>query len=219
VSTQTNDSILSTNSTSVNRQHYWLAWELLCNVVLAIYFLQFVVANGASLMASFRLSTLLLLFKVSADAIFHLVRRPAKDISLNPYDWVIGIVGAYTNFFYLAVEGHDNLGGTLLQIVGLFLAVFAMISLNRSIGFVAANRGVKSDGMYRWVRHPLYMAYMVSFFGFLLNHFTVHNLLVYTIMATCLYLRSRSEERVLLRDPEYQEYSQRVRYRLIPFVI
>ncbi len=201
------------------KPNYWVAWEICCNVVLALYFFQFVLINGACLMTAFRISTLLLLLKVSSDTIFHLFRKPAKEISLNIYHWAIGIVGAFTNFFYRSVEGDDLWIGTGIQIVGIALQVFAMLSLNRSIGFVAANRGIKTNGMYRFVRHPLYFAYIVAFFGYLLNHFTLNNQIVFAFMVYCLYLRTHCEEEILSKDPEYCEYKSRVKYRIIPYVL
>ena len=73
--------------------------------------------------------------------------------------------------------------------------------------------------MYRFVRHPLYFSYCVSFMGFLINHFTAHNLIVYLTMVSMLFLRILAEERLLSRCPEYQAYKKQVRYRLIPGLV
>lgn len=198
------------------KPNYWILWEVCCNVALAFFFLQFVLWNGQDLLSAFRLSTLLILMKVSADTAFHLVRAPANKISTNLWDWVIGIAGAFTLLFYRSIEGTDMWVGTGIQLIGLGLQVAAMCSLNRSIGFVAANRGIKTKGMYQFVRHPLYFAYCVAFAGYLFNHFTVRNIIVYVLMVGCLYLRTRCEEGVLTQDEEYREYKSRVRYRMIP---
>ena len=198
------------------KPNYWLAWELFCNVVLACFFLNFVLIHGNAMLTVFRLSSLLILMKVSADVFFHLVRKPAKQITHSWYDWAIGIAGAYTILFYEPVAGTDYWVGTAIQLVGLGLQVAGMLSLNRSIGFVAANRGIKTGGMYRFVRHPLYFAYTVSFAGFLMNQFTFRNLAVYILMVVCLYLRTRCEEGILRQDAEYRAYAGKVKYRMIP---
>ncbi len=99
------------------------------------------------------------------------------------------------------------------------LQVYAMLSLNRSIGFVAANRGIKTGGMYRFVRHPLYCAYIIAFFGFLMNHPSAHNICVYSIMVLLLFMRAIAEERLLTKNDEYRAYSKKVRWRLIPYVL
>lgn len=194
----------------------WVSWERFCNLVLALFFFRFVYLNASDLLGAVRLSTVLILLKVSADTVCHLVRRPAQEISLSLYDWLIGIFGAYTAFFFRGAAGVDQFWATGIQLFGMSLQVYAMFSLNRSIGFVAANRGVKTSGMYRFVRHPLYSAYCISYFGFLCNHPTSYNMFVYAVMVTMLYLRILAEERLLGRSPEYRAYTQQVRYRLIP---
>jgi protein-S-isoprenylcysteine O-methyltransferase Ste14 len=109
--------------------------------------------------------------------------------------------------------------GEVIQIFGMMLQVLALFSLNRSIGFVAANRGVKTTGMYRFVRHPLYSAYCVSFLGFVMNHPTKYNICIYCAMLLLLFMRILAEERILLRSGEYAKYTRTVRYRLIPGII
>jgi protein-S-isoprenylcysteine O-methyltransferase Ste14 len=194
----------------------WIKWELVCNLILASYFGYFAAIHGSAYFSTFRISTLLLLMKVSADVFFHLVRKPAKQITRDYWAWFIGIAGAYTILFFQPVAGSDSVTGTLIQLFGMTLQVAGMLSLNRSIGFVAANRGVKTGGMYKFVRHPLYFAYTISFLGYLINQFNVWNLVVYIAMVVCLYLRTRCEEDVLRQDPEYQTYAEKVKYRMIP---
>ena len=195
----------------------WVKWEMCCNVLLASYFMYFVYLHGSSVVSTgLRLSTILLLLKVGADVFFHLTRKPAEKISRKPYDWFIGIAGAYTILLFVPLVGTDSVFGVLIQLFGMALQVLGMFSLNQSIGFVAANRGIKTKGMYRFVRHPLYFAYTVSFFGFMINQFCIRNLCVYLLMVVVLYLRTHCEERILRQDAEYQEYAEKVKYRMIP---
>jgi|694.fasta_scaffold62278_1 protein-S-isoprenylcysteine O-methyltransferase Ste14 len=197
----------------------WINWERVCNFLLALMFLRFVLLNLSDLSATLRLSSLLMLTKVSADTLFYLTRKPAQQISTSLYDWVIGIFGAWTNFFFVSTAGTDSWLATAIQITGLSLQVAGIFSLNRSIGFVPANRGIRTTGMYQFVRHPLYFAYTVSFLGYLLNHFTQHNLVVYGVMIGMFILRIIAEERLLSRTPEYREYMQKVPFRLIPGLV
>lgn len=197
----------------------WVNWERVCNLLLALMFLRFMLLNLSDLSATLRLSSLLMLTKVTADTFFYLTRKPAQQISTSVYDWVIGILGAWTNFFFISTAGTDSWVATSIQITGLSLQVAGILSLNRSIGFVPANRGIRTSGMYRFVRHPLYFAYTVSFLGYLLNHFTAHNLLVYCFMLGMFILRILAEERLLSRAPEYREYMQKVPYRLLPGLV
>lgn len=98
------------------------------------------------------------------------------------------------------------------------ITIVALLSLRRSFGVVAANRGVRTGGLYRFVRHPLYGSYIIGYVGFLLGNVTAWNMLLIVLMFMCQYLRTHAEERILLHDPIYQEYAVRVPYRFIPFV-
>lgn len=197
----------------------WTIWEIVGNVLLAAFFLRFLISTGVSLQQCFRFSSLLLAIKLSIDVFFLLTRRPANKVSLAPYDWVIGIFGTYCPLFFQTINGQDLVVGQAIQMVGLSLQMLGILSLNRSFGLVAANRGIKKDGMYKYVRHPLYFAYTISYFGFTLNQLTMHNCIIYTCMLGLLYLRIIAEERLLNQSEEYQTYCQSTRWRLIPFVI
>lgn len=99
---------------------------------------------------------------------------------------------------------------------GLSLSVASKLYLNRSFGLIAANRGVKSGGPYRVVRHPMYLGYIVTEFGFLIGNLTVANLVIYLATWTFQIVRIREEEQVLRRDDAYRELATRVPSRLIP---
>jgi protein-S-isoprenylcysteine O-methyltransferase Ste14 len=102
--------------------------------------------------------------------------------------------------------------------VGALLATLAVISLGRSFGIVAANRGVRTTGFYRFVRHPLYGSYMISYLGFLVGNLSILNVLLVFLTVLCQYARAVAEERILLQDPAYRAYAQRVHYRFIPYI-
>lgn len=191
--------------------------EIALNIGLSLLFLKFASVYVHSLMDAFRLSTLLLLLKVTTDVVFYLIRRIPKEVSLSLYDWFIAVAGTYAVIcFRPHNEGHDLLIGQILQIGGISLQVIAMLSLNRSIGMVAANRGVQTGGLYRFVRHPLYLSYVIAFLGYVISQPSFYNILVYTAAVLLWILRLLAEERFLLRDEAYRSYAERVRYRIIP---
>ena len=202
-----------------NPQAFWNVWEVAGNVILALFFFRFLVQAGTGLMACFRISALLLTCKLSLDVFFFLTRRRPKEVSFVPYDWAIAIVGTYCSLLFVTVPGSDNLLGTVVQTFGFVLQVLSILSLNRSFGIVAANRGIKTTGMYKYVRHPLYFAYVISYFGFIMNQPTVHNLTIYVCMTVFLYMRIVTEERLLSKSEEYREYCNSTRCRLIPYVM
>ncbi|MDR0245690.1 MAG: isoprenylcysteine carboxylmethyltransferase family protein [Burkholderia sp.] len=109
--------------------------------------------------------------------------------------------------------------GSVWQVCGIALQLFAKLSLGRSFGLLPANRGVVSTGAYRFMRHPIYAGYLLSEFGFLLANFSTRNLLTIGIWMLLQIGRIRMEERVLSEDADYRAYKTKVRYRLIPGVL
>ena len=192
-------------------------WEIGCNIALSLLFFRFAAQQWEAAWETLRLSNILLFAKVSTDVLFYLIRRLPKGVSLSPYDWCVGILGTFAIvLFRPEAAGRDLSLGQGLQLAGIALQVAAMLSLNRSIGMVAANRGVQTQGLYRWVRHPLYLSYIIAFLGYVVNHPSDWNLGVYAAAVALWILRLLAEERFLMQDPQYQAYCQRVRCRLLP---
>jgi protein-S-isoprenylcysteine O-methyltransferase Ste14 len=212
----------SSPATAAGIEHR-VAWrgmrEVAFNVLLSLLFLQFAMGNLSSLLDGFRLSTLLVLLKVSTDVVFYLIRRIPKDVSVSVYDWFIALTGTYAIVFFRPFEeGHDLLIGQVLQSGGMALQIAAMLSLNRSIGMVPANRGVKTGGLYRYVRHPLYLSYVIAYLGYVISHPSAFNVGVYSAAVLLWVLRLLAEERFLLGDAVYRSYAEKVRFRLLPGV-
>jgi len=106
--------------------------------------------------------------------------------------------------------------GVTAQAIGNVLALISILQLGRSFGIVAANRGIQTDGLYRYVRHPIYAAYLLAFGGFVLAHPSVINGVVLLVWVGIQIARIHTEERVLGEDLAYCAYRRAVRYRLVP---
>ena len=79
-----------------------------------------------------------------------------------------------------------------------------------------ANRGVVSSGVYRLVRHPIYLGYLITHVAFLFANPSLSNIAVLVAADTALLLRAVCEEQTLARDDRYREYQQLVRWRVCP---
>jgi protein-S-isoprenylcysteine O-methyltransferase Ste14 len=76
---------------------------------------------------------------------------------------------------------------------------------------------VASDGPYRYVRHPGYVGYIVSFLGMSLALGSLWAIIPTGLVACILVARTVLEDRTLQDElPGYKDYAQRVRYRLLP---
>lgn len=148
---------------------------------------------------------------------FLLIRRPTHAISFRLRDWAAAIVGTIAPLLIVRTAEPSNIAiGVFLLLFGMVTQLSAKLSLRRSFGLVAANRGVKTGGAYRYVRHPMYLGYMISHVGFLLMSPSLWNVAVYVVGWSCLLLRISFEERMLSEDAAYQEFRRRTPHRLLP---
>ncbi len=99
---------------------------------------------------------------------------------------------------------------------GLLVVIGGKLSLGRSFGLMPANRGIVSSGLYRIVRHPIYMGYLVTHAAFIAANPSPWNLVVLVMADAALLARALCEERTLARDPEYRQYQGAVRWRVVP---
>jgi protein-S-isoprenylcysteine O-methyltransferase Ste14 len=167
------------------------------------------------------IATFLLVASEVLPPLLILIRRHSEAQSDKVIDWCLGFLG--TNVALLTMPAHP---GTLITqewcsvilLFGFVVQVASKVTLGRSFGIVAANRGVKIDGPYRFVRHPIYSGYLITHVGFLLGFPSVHNLIVYSAALAIQIARLLREEHLLKQDPRYQEYMKLVPYRLIPKV-
>lgn len=105
-----------------------------------------------------------------------------------------------------------------LQLAGIAIELGAKLSLGRSFGLVPANRGVKTGGAYRLVRHPMYLGYAIAQSGVLLGLASLRNLIIVAGACALLGARAYLEEKVLERDAGYRAYQERVRWRVLPLI-
>ena len=152
--------------------------------------------------------------------VLFIVRRPPKESSQVPLDWVVTI-GAFAVLAARPISGNPTLAswvGEGIQFIGLAGAVWSLLALGRSFGIVPANRGLRTGGPYALVRHPLYAFYFVSWTGYVLENPAARNILVFSAAFVFQLLRMHREELFLARDTAYQAYCNVVRYRVLPRV-
>ncbi|MCK5641045.1 MAG: isoprenylcysteine carboxylmethyltransferase family protein [Gammaproteobacteria bacterium] len=160
---------------------------------------------------------LLILFSEGIVVVLLVFRRRTERISVNLADWAVAFGGTFA--VLLIAKGNDPItavGGVSLLLIGLCVHVAAKLMLLRSFGLVAADRGVKSGGLYAVVRHPMYLGYLLTHIGYLLVAPSVWNVMVYLLAWLMMIARIYAEERVLDANPDYQAFKARVRYRLLP---
>ncbi|QTQ36185.1 Phospholipid methyltransferase family protein [Aromatoleum petrolei] len=162
----------------------------------------------------------LLVFGVAETLIaaFFLLRTEPKSFTNNPHEWVVAVLGTFLPLLLRPTSDTPVPFAEWGVLLGSTMQIAAVLSLNRSLALVPALRELKTAGMYRFVRHPIYASYLFNFCFYLAANFSSPNLLIVAVSLTLLLARVYFEERHLAQTPEYRAYRSRVRWRLIPFV-
>jgi protein-S-isoprenylcysteine O-methyltransferase Ste14 len=164
---------------------------------------------------------LLFFAQQSVVVVAYLVRRPASALTLRFGDWLLAFGGTFSPVLLRPDGAHPQWGqptGLALQLAGVIIALWSLTTLGRSFGFAAADRGLVSRGPYALVRHPIYASYVLLLAGYLVQSFSLRNVLVALLSIGCDVGRIRAEERVLAENPGHAAYCRRVRWRMLPGV-
>lgn len=167
----------------------------------------------------FRLSLLLLVVFETTMVGLVFVRRDSTKVDFTTTAVVAGLVGSFAALgFRPTGGGEDLIVGQAVQLVGIVFQLGASVSLGRSFGLVPANRGIKTGGLYRLVRHPFYFSYLVTQTGYIINNPSTRNVVVLAIGLGFQVVRIRYEERLLMGDADYVAYARSVKWHLVPRV-
>lgn len=190
-------------------------------VVIASLFMHFAYHVGFQHTRAPNIITVLLLLSEIIPFILILIRPPSSTLSQRPMDWLFGLAGSAAPLLISPVDVNPLIPQAVCLVLilsGLFIQISAKIVLGSSFGIVAANRGVKIIGPYRFVRHPMYAGYVITHIGLLLAMPSLFNAALYVFALGLQIVRIQREERILRLDPAYRDLASRVRYRLLPGV-
>jgi protein-S-isoprenylcysteine O-methyltransferase Ste14 len=148
-------------------------------------------------------------------------RLPAIQDHSLPTSAAVAVSYAYpyAQMVYLAwIPGEPAWpdAGFVVVTIAAFLSLASLVSLGRSFGVRPALRSLVMKGPYRLVRHPMYLAYVLSDTGYNLQEWNLGTVLLTLVGWVSLLYRIRAEERVLSRDGRWPGYIGSVQYRLLP---
>lgn len=82
---------------------------------------------------------------------------------------------------------------------------------------VKENQTVIDTGLYRIIRHPMYMSTIIMFIMIPIILGSIYSLVIFLIYPVIIIKRIQNEEKVLEKGLKgYKEYQRKVKYRLIP---
>lgn len=169
--------------------------------------------------AEINAQAILLVLSEGLSVALILARRSSNSLSSHPFDWALCLTAVSLPLMVVPVPAGTLIppqAATALMLAGLVMQIAAKMALWRSFGIVPANRGVKTGGPYRLLRHPMYAGYMITHVGFLLGFPSLQNALLYGAAFAVQVGRIIREEAILEKDPHYRIYAGRVRYRIVP---
>ncbi len=167
------------------------------------------------------------LIKNSPDLLVNRMRMREKATTQQ---WVVMISGVFMVAAYV-VPGFDKrwswsnmawpvvVVGDVLVLLG-YLLVIRVFQVNRFASRVVEVRQAQTvidTGPYAIVRHPMYVGTIVMYLASPIALGSYWALLPALLIVPVLMVRIVDEEAMLRRDlPGYVDYTQRVRYRLVP---
>lgn len=120
------------------------------------------------------------------------------------------------------VTGWRALLHAAVQLIGVGLIARSVAGIDplglAGIREQATQEGLQVTGPYGWVRHPLYLGWVIAVFG--AAHMTGDRLAFAVITTMYLIVAVPWEEQSLVRrfGDEYRRYQRRVRWRIIPYL-
>ena len=124
--------------------------------------------------------------------------------------WISDMILKYSNFLneYIPAMIRLPIGILLLIISGYMAGTGLWIVFSKK----AQSKGVIRKGVFRFVRHPIYLSEIILYLGLLMLSISLAAALVWIIAIFFLHYISRYEEKLLLEKfgDEYKQYMKEV---------
>ncbi len=113
--------------------------------------------------------------------------------------------------------------GLIITAIGGFVRVATVFELGHRFSILVAvqpNHRLKTDGFYRFVRHPSYLGALLAMAGWAIVFRSVIGLLLTAAMCVPIIARIRAEEEFLVYEfgDQYRAYQQQTPWRLLPLI-
>jgi protein-S-isoprenylcysteine O-methyltransferase Ste14 len=198
-------------------------WGLLSDLagraVIVVLFSMMTMRFTQDFLETGRITGLMLVVSELLVVVMTLVRRPAAAVDRGLRARVLttlSLLGPPLVRPAAAVALAPQVVTAVVSVAGLLVVIGGKLSLGRSFGLMPANRGIVSTGLYRIVRHPIYMGYLVTHVAFLAANPSTWNVILLVASDTALLARAVCEEGTLAQDPAYRSYQDKVRWRVCP---
>ena len=192
--------------------------QMLINFLLATLFAFFLLFYLRDFVVNHKISSFLYVIQISITVILFITRSLPQKISMRPFDWFVALGGTWIPLLIWPSGETDITILVYAQLIAICISILGILSLNKSIGIVPALRKVKTGGLYRLIRHPIYLSYFIGYSCIVIQNPNILNVVILGAVIMFDILRIISEEKFLRQDSSYQEYMQKVKWRLLPFI-
>lgn len=174
--------------------------------------------RGSALELSSQLATIVLLGLV---IIFLVIRRPAVRTAPGLTPRLAAIVGCALPSLVALLPRIDasstaTAASSAISLMGTAAAIYAVFFLGRSFSISPQARRLVTDGPYRVVRHPLYLAELAVVFSAIWEIQQPWPLIIFSCAVAIQAVRMHFEEKILSETfPSYRDYAKRTA-RLLP---
>jgi protein-S-isoprenylcysteine O-methyltransferase Ste14 len=193
--------------------------DLMARMVIVVLFTFMAVRLGTDFLQTGRFTGLLLVASEALVVILTVFRRPTGIVDRSARARSLMILSVMGPLIVAPTTGGALMAEAItvmISVCGIVVCIGGKVSLGRSFGLMPANRGVVSTGLYRLVRHPIYMGYLITHAAFVIANPTIWNLVALVGADAALMARAVCEERTLALDPAYRGYQEHVRWRVLP---
>jgi len=144
---------------------------------------------------------------------------------------LLGFAAGILDFAYLQNFNFQifAIAGLILLLVGGLIRMKARLELKKKAGFgslvgTAKLKEVKEhhlvkDGLYKQIRHPLYLGELLRNLGFVVIFSSIYGILIVLLASLFLFFRIEIEEKMLITifGEEYKEYKRNTK-KIIPYM-
>ncbi len=132
-----------------------------------------------------------------------------------------GMLTKYTNWY-----ANDHIlffNNTLTFAIRIIIVALLLIYLSATFALGAkcsnlTNRGIVARGPYKFIRHPAYISKNLAWWLTIIPVASLPAIISMGTWSIIYHIRAITEERHLIKDPNYQSYCRQVKYKYIPFV-
>jgi len=150
-----------------------------------------------------------------------LIRQPSKAVTITTSALIA--TGISMVLPLMMTPDHPSRGpmaiaGIGVEITGVIVGQGSRLYLGRRFALLPANRGVVTGGPFRFVRHPIYLGWLILSIGYVMAYPALRNAAIVMAVLQAILWRIHQEEALLAAESDYREYLARTPWRLVPLI-